>query len=393
MKNQNESRNIIHIDMDAFYASVEMKDNPSLIGKPVIVGGTKKRGVVSAASYEARKFGVHSAQPISKAKHLCPQGIFLPVRMPRYKEVSKRIFEILYCFTPLVEPLSIDEAFLDVTGSTRLFGDPKQIAIKIKELILEKTGLTASAGVGPSKFVAKIASDLNKPDGLTIVPQNKVKEFLNPLPIEKLWGVGKATQKSLALLNVKTIGDLSLLSMDLLKKKFGKQGILMHYLSLGIDNRDVNSVRLAKSVGNEETFEEDILDIEMIKKELLVLATKVAHRLRNEGVKGKTITLKAKYKDFSQITRSVTLPESIDDGGYIYQNCCDLLKKTTAGKNPIRLLGVTVSLLNDYRTKKQLSLFSEDIVPLKKEKLNKAIDNIHEKFGEDKIFPGTLLKK
>jgi DNA polymerase-4 len=379
--------------MDAFYASVEVKDNPSLKGKPVIVGGNRKRGVVSSASYEARKFGVHSAQPIATAARLCPHGVFLPTRMSRYKEVSDLVFEIFHRFTPLVEPLSIDEAFLDVTGSTRLFGSPENIAIDIKRMIVEEIGITASAGVGPSKFIAKIASDLNKPDGLTVVPYDQVREFLDPLPIGKLWGVGKATQKALSFLGVKTVEELSSLPADVLEKKFGKHGIHIHLLAKGIDNRDVVPEREVKSIGNEETYAEDILDMEVIKKEILALAVKVARRLRNEHVKGKTITLKVKYKDFVQITRSVTLPETIDDGGVIYQNCCDLLKKTEAGKKPIRLLGVTVSLPKSHQGQKQLLLFSEEPVSLKKKSLNTAIDRIYEKFGEDKIIPGTLLKK
>lgn len=393
MQRSNESKDIIHIDMDAFYASVEVKDNPSLKGKPVIVGGNRKRGVVSSASYEARKFGVHSAQPIATAARLCPHGVFLPTRMSRYKEVSDLVFEIFHRFTPLVEPLSIDEAFLDVTGSTRLFGSPENIAIDIKKMIVEEIGITASAGVGPSKFIAKIASDLNKPDALTMVAHDQAREFLDPLPIGKLWGVGKATQKALSLLGVKTVGELSSLPADILEKKFGKHGIHLHLLAKGIDNRDVEPEREVKSIGNEETYAEDILDMEVIKKELLALAIKVAQRLRNEHVKGKTVTLKVKYKDFVQITRSVTLPETIDDGGVIYQSCCDLLKKTGAGKKPIRLLGVTVSLPKSHQDQKQLPLFNEEPVSLKKKNLNTAIDRIYEKFGEDKIIPGTLLKK
>jgi DNA polymerase-4 len=313
--------------------------------------------------------------------------------MSRYKEVSDLVFEIFHRFTPLVEPLSIDEAFLDVTGSTRLFGSPENIAIDIKRMIVEEIEITASAGVGPSKFIAKIASDLNKPDGLTVVPYDQVREFLDPLPIGKLWGVGKATQKALSFLGVKTMEELSSLPADVLEKKFGKHGIHIHLLAKGIDNRDVVPEREVKSIGNEETYAEDILDMEVIKKEILALAVKVARRLRNEHVKGKTITLKVKYKDFVQITRSVTLPETIDDGGVIYQNCCDLLKKTGAGKKPIRLLGVTVSLPKSHQGQKQLLLFSEEPVSLKKKSLNTAIDRIYEKFGEDKIIPGTLLKK
>ena len=263
--------------MDAFYASVEQRDRPELKGKPVIVGGDpQSRGVVAACSYEARKFGVHSAQPMATAIRLCPDGIFLPVRMSRYKEVSEQVFEIFYRFTPLVEPLSIDEAFLDVTGSARLFGEPVEIAKKIKQMVLEETGLTVSAGVAPSKFVAKIASDIDKPDGLTVVPPDRVRDFLDPLPIKKMWGVGKVTQEALALLNIHTFRDLSQMPVKVLEKKFGKHGVKMHLLSMGIDEREVAPEHDAKSIGHEETFLEDIIDLDgsitgfLIKKLLMM---------------------------------------------------------------------------------------------------------------------------
>ena len=227
--------------MDAFYPAVEALDKPELKGKPVIVGGNRERGVVSSASYEARRFGVHSAQPIATAIKLCPEGIFMPVRMSRYKEVSRQVFEIFHCFTPLVEPLSIDEAFLDLTGAERLMGQTKEIAKKIKETVLKKTGLTVSAGVASSKFTAKIASDIDKPDGLTVVPPDRVREFLDPLPVKKMWGVGKITQQALARLNVKTFKDLRQIPVEILEKNFGKHGAAMHLLSMGIDERDVEA--------------------------------------------------------------------------------------------------------------------------------------------------------
>ena len=339
-------KSIIHLDMDAFYPAVEVLDNPGLKGKPVIVGGSRERGVVSSASYEARKFGVHSAQPIATAIRLCANGIFLPVRMHRYKEVSAQIFEIFDRFTPLVEPLSIDEAFLDVTGSTRLFGQPVDIARKIKETVRDETGLTVSAGLAPSKFVAKIASDMEKPDGLTIVTPDKVREFLDPLSISKMWGVGKKTQEALHQLKVRTFRDLRQAPLALLEKRFGTYGPRMHQLAMGIDNRDVVRHHDAKSVGHEETFSADILDTELAKKELLSLADKVARRLRRHGLTGKTITLKVKYSDFTLITRSETLPAATDDGQDIYSTACSLLKKTQVGKRPVRLLGISLSQLN-----------------------------------------------
>jgi len=352
----------------------------------------RERGVVSSASYEARSFGIHSAQPMATAMQLCPQGIFLPVRMSRYKEVSARVFTIFHRFTPLVEPLSIDEAFLDVTSSARIFGKPVEIAQKIRKAVKEEIGMTVSAGVAPLKFVAKIASDLNKPDGLTVVPPEKVREFLEPLPIEKLWGVGKATQKALTLLNVRTIRDLSRLPLEVLKAKFGKHGKHLHLLSIGIDEREVETEREVKSIGREETYAEDIVAIEIVKKEILSLATKVTRRLRREGFAGKTVTLKVKYNDFVQITRSVTLPEVTDDGREVFRHCLRLLEKTEAGKKPIRLLGVSLSHLSAPGAKKQRSLFDNGTVDRKHKSLNAALDTIQEKFGDDAILPGTLFE-
>jgi DNA polymerase-4 len=387
------SKTIIHLDMDAFYAAVEVLDNPSLKGKSVIVGGSQNRGVVSSASYESRKFGVHSAQPIATAMRLCPQGIFLPVRMSRYMEVSDQVFEIFCQFTPLVEPLSIDEAFLDVTGSAKLFGPPEEIAKMIKRAVFEEIGITVSAGVAPSKFVAKIASDLRKPDGLTVVPDGEVKAFLAPLPIEKVWGVGKVTQDALALFGVRTIGDLSRLPLEVLERNFGKHGTHLHLLSQGIDDRDVEVSQEMKSIGHEETFAHDLLDMEVIKTELLSLATRVSRRMRRHGIAGKTVTLKVKYHNFLQVTRSETLPEVTDDGGEIFRRCCGLLDKTEVGKRPVRLLGISISHLLAQAEKRQLSLFQERFPTPKRKRLNLALDSISEKFGEDGILPGTLLKK
>ena len=386
-------RAIIHLDLDAFYAAVEVLDNPTFKGKPVIVGGSRERGVVSAASYEARRFGIHSAQPMARAMSLCPQGIFLPVRMPRYSEVSKRVFEIFHRFTPLVEPLSIDEAFLDVTGSVTLFGSPDDIAKKIKQKVVEEIGLTVSAGVAPNKFVAKIASDMHKPDGLTVVREGEVKAFLSPLPIAKLWGVGKETQKALSLLGVRTIGDLSSISVDILEAKFGKHGTHLHLLSQGIDEREVETAREVKSIGKERTYSQDLVDMHGIKRQLLSLATKVSRRLRRQGFQGKTLTLKVKYMDFVQLTRSTTLPQAIDDEREIFRSCCSLLDKTEAGRRPIRLLGITLSQLRDREKETQLALFRTGKDAEESKKLNLAVDKIRDKYGEDAILPGTLLDK
>ncbi|MBL7225181.1 MAG: DNA polymerase IV [Desulfobacteraceae bacterium] len=384
-------RSIIHLDMDAFYPAVEALDKPELKGKPVIVGGAKERGVVSSASYEARRFGVHSAQPIATAIRLCPDGVFMPVRMSRYKEVSRQVFEIFHCFTPLVEPLSIDEAFLDLTGAERLMGQTEVIAKKIKETVLKKTGLTVSAGVASSKFVAKIASDIDKPDGLTVVPPNRVREFLDPLPVKKMWGVGKVTQQALARLNVKTFKDLRQIPVEILEKNFGKHGAAMHLLSMGIDERDVEPEREPKSIGHEQTFMKDILNPDQAKKEILSLANRVALRMRREEVRGSTVSLKVKYSDFTQITRAATLPEPTDDSMEIYATSCRLLKKTAVGKRPVRLLGISLSQLSSLAGEKQLFLFDQDKGYQKRKNLNTALDSICDKFGEKSIRPATLI--
>ena len=263
-------RKIIHIDMDAFYAAVEQHDNPSLRGKPVIVGGdAEKRGVVSTASYEARAYGVHSAMPTSQAKTLCPQGIFLPVRMGRYQEVSEQIFQILRVYTPLVEPLSLDESFLDVTGSEKLFGPALQIAKDIKQRIYESIGLTASAGIAPNKFLAKIASDLRKPDGLVEIPSEQVQDFLRELPISRLWGVGKATEEVLQRMGILRVGQLAAYPMEAIERKLGKFGRELVALARGEDDRPVIPESEAKSISQEETFTPDLTDRETMKKVLL----------------------------------------------------------------------------------------------------------------------------
>lgn len=393
MRSEPRHRSIIHLDMDAFYPAVEVKDHPQLRGKPVIVGGGRERGVVSSASYEARKFGVHSAQPMATAMRLCSHGIFLPVRMSRYKEVSRQVFAIFHRFTPLVEPLSIDEAFLDVTGVERLAGQPQEIALKIKQKVLEETGLTVSAGVAPSKFVAKIASDMDKPDGLTVVSPGMVREFLDPLPINKMWGVGKATQQVLARLGIQTFQDLRQMPIELLEKTLGKHGAAMHRLAMGIDDRPVEPERETKSIGHEETFVRDILDLEEARKELLSLTGRVARRMRREKVKGATISLKVKYSDFTQISRASTLDTSTDDSGDIYAVACQLLRKTEVGKRPVRLIGISLSKLTSTENGIQLSLFGPDRASLKRKELNTALDSICDKFGEKSIRPATLISR
>ncbi len=388
-----DSRRIIHLDMDAFYASVEILDNPALRGLPVVVGGDCNRGVVCAASYEARKFGIHSALPMLTAKKLCPHGVFLPVRMARYQEISRRIMEIFLRFTPLVEPLSLDEAFLDVTASQRLMGRAEDIAIQIRTLVRDSTGLTVSAGVGTSKLVAKIASDLNKPDGLTIVPPGQEEVFLAPLPIGRLWGVGKTTREALALIGVRTIGDLSRIPPAILTAKFGKAGLLMHESARGIDLRPVEPRQEAKSIGHEETFAEDLRDKKMIEQELLALCLKVGKRTRDKGLAGRTVTIKVKYRDFAQVTRSLTLPEPVADDKSLYQTGRMLLAKTEITLRPIRLLGISLSNLIPAETSGQLSLFGQSRTRLKDCRLYKAIDTISDRYGSGSIVPAALVEK
>ena len=388
-----DSRRIIHLDMDAFYASVEILDNPALRGLPVVVGGDSNRGVVCAASYEARKFGVHSALPILTARKLCPQGVFLPVRMARYQEISSRIMEIFQRFTPLVEPLSLDEAFLDVTASQRLMGAAEDIARQIRALVKETIGLTVSAGVGTSKLVAKIASDLNKPDGLTIVPAGQEEAFLSPLPIGRLWGVGRTTREALALIGIKTIGDLSRMPTAILTAKFGKAGLMMQESAQGIDLRPVEPRQEAKSIGHEETFTDDLRDKKRLEQELLALCLKVGKRARNHGLVGRTVTIKVKYRDFVQVTRSLTLPEPVANDKSLYQTGCLLLAKTEIGLRPIRLLGISLSNLTPTEASGQLALFGQSQTKAKDCRLYKAIDAISDRYGCGSIVPATLVEK
>ena len=403
----NTEREILHLDMDAFYASVEVLDDTSLQGKPVIVGGGMKRGVVAAASYEARKFGVHSSIPMAKARRLCAHGVFLPVRMERYKEVSDRVFGIFRRYTPLVEPVSLDEAFLDVTASVRLFGPPEEIARKIRTEVREETGLTVSAGVASSKLVAKIASDMNKPDGLTVVPRGKEQDFLAPLQVGRLWGVGEMTRSALAELGVQKIGDLAGISEEAVVRKLGKHGAHLHRLAYGIDDREVEPEREIKSMGREETFDEDLLEILDLRRQLLDIATRTAARLRSHGLRGRTITLKVKYSDFRLVTREVTLPLGIDDGGEIFRQALLLLEKTAAGKKPVRLLGIYLSNFGrepgSDTVSGQISLFGYQVQPdvssrrppgtrdpARTAKLNAAVDRIRGKYGAKGVRPGTL---
>lgn len=378
--------------MDAFYAAVEQRDNPSLRGLPVIVAGkAEKRGVVSAASYEARVFGVHSAMPTSQAQRLCPEGIFLPVRMDRYHEVSEQILALLTEFTPLVESLSLDESYLDVTGSEKLFGPPLKIAQEIKRRIYETTGLTASAGIAPNKFLAKIASDFKKPDGLVEIKPGEVEEFLQELPISKLGGVGKSTAEVLQSLGIFKVGQLANYPPALIEKKLGNFGLELVALSRGQDDRPVTPQAEPKSISQEKTFTPDLHHLAGMKKALLEQSERVGWELRKQRLKGYTVQLKVRYPDFSLVTRRATLPSPTDQGMVIYQTAIKLLDKTEALKKRARLLGVGVSNLRRPDAPEQLSLFHSQ--PKKGERSTAAVDRIWEKFGPHAIQRASLLEK
>ena len=385
-------RKILHIDMDAFYASIEQRDNPALKGQPVIVGGdAEKRGVVSAASYEARAFGVHSAMPASQARRLCPQGVFLPVRMKRYREVSGQIFEVFQGYTPLIEPLSLDESFLDVTGCESLFGPAPEMAREIKRKILVRTGLTASAGIAPNKFLAKIASDWRKPDGLVEIKPDEVGAFLENLPISKLWGVGKSTEEILKGMGILRAGQLAQYPPEGIGKKLGKFGLELLALARGEDNRPVVPHEEAKSLSQEQTFTPDLQDRQAMEQILLDQAEQVGWELRKQKLKGQTVHLKVRYPDFILITRSQTLSLPTDAGMEIYRTAVKLLEKTEVRSRKARLLGVGVSNLRHRDTPLQRGLF--DSYREKEEKSLEAVDKIWNKFGPEAIKRASLLER
>lgn len=332
-------RSILHVDMDAFFASVEQRDDPSLAGKPVLVGGPTRRGVVAAASYEAREFGVRSAMPMAEALRRCPRAVVVPPRGDRYAEVSHEVFEVFRRFTPLVEGLSIDEAFLDVTGSRSLFGDGEAIARAIKGAIVDETGLTASAGVAPCKFAAKIASDMNKPDGLTVVGDD-VAAFLAPLPVERMWGIGPKTAPTLRHLGYATLGDLAGADPDALERVLGTWGREIHALARGDDPREVEPDRDAKSIGAECTYEEDLTTRDAIARTLLAHASRVAERLTEAGLAAGAVVVKLKYADFTLLTRRTTLSEPASDTRTLHAACVSLLDRFPLERARVRLTGV-----------------------------------------------------
>jgi len=383
-----KEKSIVHVDMDAFFASVEQRDNPAYRGKPVIVGADPKngkgRGVVSACSYEAREFGVHSAMPISIAYKKCPGAVFLGVDMPRYARVSDEVFDILERFTPDIEPISIDEAFLDISGSYQLFGTPVETCCKIKQAIKKGTGLTASIGLAPNMMTAKIASDLDKPDGLVVVEQKDLLKFLYPLPVGKLWGVGEKTIEMLKKVGIVTIGDLARQTSEKLVGLFGENGRHAWELANGIDPREVETEGSVKSISNEYTFSEDTKDKHLISDTLMYLSEKVSRRLRKSGVKCRTITLKIRFEDFKTFTRAVTVKHPTNFVSDLYETSLGSTKKFDLKKKAVRLLGVKSSNLVDSSW--QLDLFSENSEKAgKKEKIHEALDRIKDRFGESAI--------
>ncbi len=382
------TRTILHVDLDAFFAAVEQRDRPELRGRPVIVGGgggEDARGVVSAASYEARVFGVHSAMSLREAYRRCPDGVFLPVDGRRYQAASRDVMTVLRRFTPLVEPISIDEAFLDVTGSAALFGDGAAIARQIKAAVRAEVGLTASVGVASTKLVAKIASDLRKPDGLVVVPVGEETAFLAPLPIGRLWGVGEKTAAALAEYAVRTIGDLAALPPDLIERRFGKHGASLVERARGIDPDPVHDGDPAKSVGHEHTFDVDTSDPEVIERTLLAMAEGVSGRLRSAGVRAGTIAVKIRDSGFRTITRQRTLAEATDLTEPIFQTALELARPEIRGVR-VRLLGVTASNLGE---REQLALF-EPTSPRRRRAVE-AADLLRHRYGERAVTRARLL--
>jgi DNA polymerase-4 len=383
-----EPRTILHVDLDAFFAAVEQRDHPELRGKPVVVGigGSNDRGVVSAASYEARKFGVQSAMPIRTAKRLCPDCLFVPVNGAQYQRVSREVMAILRRFTPLVEPISIDEAFLDVTGSRRLFGDGETIGRAIKRAIRAELELTASVGVATTKLVAKIGSELRKPDGLVVVAPGDEVAFLAPLSISRLWGVGPKTAAALRDFGVVTIGDLQALDRAGLVRRLGDHGGALVDRALGRDPDPVNDPDRAKSIGHEHTFDEDTSDPEVIERTFLAMAEGVSGRLRNAGVKASTIAVKVRDSSFETLSRQRTLPEPTDMTEPIWLAALELARPHMRGKR-IRLVGVTASNLG---APTQLNLFEAD--DDRHRRVVEAADELRERFGTRAVTRARLLR-
>lgn len=386
-------RAIIHIDMDAFYASVEQRDNPELKGKPVIIGGSvESRGVVSTASYEARKHGVHSAMPMAEAHRLCPDGVYLPVDMQKYRLVSHQIMDIFHRFTPEVEAISLDEAFLDVTASQKLFGTVEEIGREIKRLIKTELNLTASVGLAYNKFLAKLASDMDKPDGFYQIGPEELESKVWPLPVRRMMGVGGKTAQLLEGMGVRTIGQLAKMNVGLLEHILGKQGIMMYEVANGVDNRMVEPVRESKSVGRETTFPKDISERYVLETILFTLADDVCHTLRATNLKGRTVSIKIRYPDFRSITRAQTLDGYTSSFEPVFEAVKQLMEHNYKDGTPVRLIGVTVSgLKKDDEIIEQQDLFFDGGAQKKQAALNSVMDKINEKYGGDTVHRARKL--
>ncbi len=385
-----ESTNIMHCDLDAFFASVEQLDNPSLRGKPVVVGGSiHSRGVVSTCSYEARKFGIRSAMPVAQAYRLCPRAVFLPVNMQRYLEISKQVFTILSRYSPIMEVISIDEAFLDISGCFRLFGSPEKIGCLIKEQVYSELGLTISVGISYNKFLAKLASDMDKPDGLCIITESQALKILRPLPVSKIWGVGEKTEQRLNKLGIKTIGDIQDLPPGWLEDKIGSAGRLFWELAHGIDKRAVEPEHERKSIGREETFPEDINDIVYLEKLIVQFAAELCRKLRQEGLLAGSVTIKLRDSNFKTITRSKTITPCNSDI-IVTRIASDLLHHSYKNKQPLRLFGLSLGHLSPVTSLEQGSLFeSQSNADYKA--IDQLMDEIRDRFGPGAINRASLL--
>lgn len=383
-------RAILHVDMDAFYASVEERDRPELKGKPLIVGGTGGRGVVAAASYAVRRYGVRSAMPMREALRLCPEAICVHPRMSRYKEVSGQVFEILRGFTPLVESLSLDEAFLDVTASQRLLGNPEAIAGEIRRRIHSRTGLTASVGIAPNKLLAKIASDLNKPDGMCRIGADNLRATLDGLPIQKLFGIGQKTLPAVHAAGIRNFGDLRQASDAVLWRVFGKHGQSMRDRASGLDDRPVEPNREEKSISAEQTFDKDIGDICALRAQLVHLADRAASRLRDHGLAAGRVTVKIRRGDFTTFTRQRAVEPATQDTSLVSRIAQTLFNEWSATRTDtaVRLLGVGVG---DLQTLRQADLFAEGAP--KESRLDAAVDGIRDRFGSELLTRASLLPR
>ncbi len=399
-RNAAVSRLILHVDMDAFFASIEQLDRPEYRGRPVVVGadprGGRGRGVVCAASYEARVFGIHSAQPISQAYRHCPRAIFLPPRFERYQELSDMVMNVMGSFTPLVEPISIDEAFLDCTGTEGLFGKPVELGKRIKDAIKRETGLAASIGMASNKSVAKIASDLNKPDGLTICEAGREREFLSPLPISRLWGAGKKTVRELESMGFRTIGDISSVPMARLERMLGKWGEHLWLLASGIDDRPVCDEYERKSYSEETTFERDVDDGTIVERVLFEIADRLSYKLRTEKAMGRTVTLKIRLEGFETHTRSSTFPAPLNDMARIREAAVRHFREFDRRGKRIRLVGIRMSNLDTAaeQGERQLDLFDAIEINGRRHSGGKdaedLLDRMRDRFG-GKVTRAALL--